>query len=422
MKAGIMKRTLRCGGLVAAVWAGVQVDGAAPNLPELLAKARPGICTLMSYDPAKAMPAIGTGFFTGPDTVATAHHLLAKANRAEVRTSHGQVLAVSGIVAEDRANDLIVVRLDGRATNISLLKISRAAPRQGEWLFALSNPLGFEGSASEGIVAALREVGEGGQAVQHTVPISPGSSGCPLLNQRGEVAALQTSTITAGQPNVSAGQALNFAMLAGRLTELKPRAEVTLEVFRREPAPAGAKSLNERINRLSYYPVTRDDFAGALPLFEEAARRRPQEPDVWFRLGLCKEKLGRNHEALEHYQRAAALNYQLPVLYNNLGAVCNRLGRFEEALRHLARAVELDPGQSSAHNSLAYAYNRLQRHREAADSAREAARLNPKDYDAIYNLGLALAKLNDKAGAREQEKRLRDLKPDLARQLSKEME
>lgn len=75
----------------------------------------------------------------------------------------------------------------------------------GDHIAVIGNPLGLEGSLSEGIVAAKREQVPGGhQRLQITAPISRGSSGSPVLDMSGNVVGVATMVMRGGQ-------SLNFA-------------------------------------------------------------------------------------------------------------------------------------------------------------------------------------------------------------------
>ena len=72
----------------------------------------------------------------------------------------------------------------------------------------------------------------------------------------------------------------------------------------REDVPPGWKPpITKGIDSISLHPLTRQDFRGALEFFEAAVKDEPDEPDVWFRLGLCHEKLADRAKAIETYER-----------------------------------------------------------------------------------------------------------------------
>lgn len=74
----------------------------------------------------------------------------------------------------------------------------------GSKVYAIGNPRGLEGTISDGILSGKRE-NEGIEYLQITAPISPGNSGGPVLNEKGEVIGVSTFTFKNSQN-------LNFAM------------------------------------------------------------------------------------------------------------------------------------------------------------------------------------------------------------------
>src|SRR4029077_18874125 len=86
-------------------------------------------------------------------------------------------------------------------------------PDEGEPIFLIGNPLRLEGSVSDGIVSAIREVPDLGRIIQVTAPVSHGNSGSPLLNMRGEVIGIVTVKVTNGQN-------INLALGVSRIAEL----------------------------------------------------------------------------------------------------------------------------------------------------------------------------------------------------------
>ena len=80
-------------------------------------------------------------------------------------------------------------------------------PDVGQRVFAIGNPQGLERTFSEGVISAVRSLAEIGVVVQHTAPISPGSSGGALFDDKGELIGLTVAYLKDGQN-------LNFAIPA----------------------------------------------------------------------------------------------------------------------------------------------------------------------------------------------------------------
>lgn len=76
--------------------------------------------------------------------------------------------------------------------------------RIGETIYVLGNPDGLFGSISEGIVSGIRRT-NASTLIQITAAISPGSSGGPVINTRGQVIGVVVASLTEGQN-------LNFAI------------------------------------------------------------------------------------------------------------------------------------------------------------------------------------------------------------------
>ncbi len=204
--------------LAAAAWA----QG---SIPGLVKRVSPSVVVIRSFDASGRLIATGTGFFvsiTG-DTI-TNYHVIADAHSAEIMTQSGEVLQVEGILAADPNHDLVRLQVASGGQRGGVLKlppltpdltISRLAPAVGERVLVVGAPLGLEGTVSDGIVSGIRDVAEVGRIIQITAPISPGSSGSPVLNLKGEVVGVATFM-------VKGGQNLNFAIPASAILALQP--------------------------------------------------------------------------------------------------------------------------------------------------------------------------------------------------------
>ncbi len=84
--------------------------------------------------------------------------------------------------------------------------MATSLPREGDKIVVFGSPLGLQGSISDGIVSTIRNT-TNGNYIQITAPISPGSSGSPVVNMSGRVVGIATL-------NIKGGQNLNFAIPA----------------------------------------------------------------------------------------------------------------------------------------------------------------------------------------------------------------
>ena len=93
--------------------------------------------------------------------------------------------------------------------------LARAAtePSVGDSVLAVGSPLGLEGTVSTGVVSALR-VEDGDRFIQFSAPVSPGSSGGPLVDQKGDVIG-----VTVFKAVIEGAEGLGFAVPVARVCD-----------------------------------------------------------------------------------------------------------------------------------------------------------------------------------------------------------
>ena len=179
------------------------------RLAALSEKVQPSVVNLMTET------AQGSGFVAGDTMIVTNHHVVEGCRSLTVKFHEGLSAKADGLLFWDEAKDIAVVSITTRKELMKKLALSGTLPKQGEDVAAFGSPKGFESSLTRGIVSGVRtakylnELNLGkrfdGTWVQTDAAISPGSSGGPLVNQRGEVVGISTFCRVGGQN-------LNFAI------------------------------------------------------------------------------------------------------------------------------------------------------------------------------------------------------------------
>ncbi|MEX0923379.1 MAG: trypsin-like peptidase domain-containing protein [Rhodovibrionaceae bacterium] len=151
----------------------------------------------------------GSGFAIAPGgQIATALHVVAQAERIDVRLADGRVLPAE-LLAGDPASDLALLRI---AEELPLLE-EGGEPALGQEVCALGNAYGLGLSVTCGVVSATRRTRAGFNAVEDFIQtdaaVNPGMSGGPLLDRQGRLVGLLSAIFT-GKTDGNLG--VNFAV------------------------------------------------------------------------------------------------------------------------------------------------------------------------------------------------------------------
>ncbi len=361
------------------------------GLPAMIRRVEPSIVVLFTYNREGKFVGQGSGFFVNQEgDVITNYHVLKGASRAEVRMSDGSVYPVNRVIAEDEAGDLIRVSTNTPQNLVRPLLIRSSFPEVGERIIVMGTPLGLEKTVSDGIVSAVREIPEFGKIIQVTAPISPGSSGSPVVNMNGEVIGVVSFFLMPGQN-------LNFAIPGDRIAKLTPADGKTLSE-REEVKEEERLAVAGKFYSMGRGFLSAEDYERALPFFVEAVRKNPNLLEAFFQIGYCLGKLGRYSDAIEPYLEAIRIKPNDFDTYNNLCVAYGMVRRYDEAMKACREAIRIKEDLSEAYNNLGWVYHKIGRYPEAIESCKQAIRLKPDLAMAHYNLGnnyLALKKFEE---------------------------
>jgi serine protease Do len=168
----------------------------------------------------RAVPGIGSGFIVRDDgVIVTNAHVIAGANIISVALRDGTTYPAR-LIGLDEANDLAVIRIEGRNLPVVPLGTSRGL-LIGEWAVAIGNPLGFligntEPSVTAGVVSGVgrnlaatpQGAGVYVDMIQTDASINPGNSGGPLVNALGEVIGVNTAIFSPTGGSIGVGFAI----------------------------------------------------------------------------------------------------------------------------------------------------------------------------------------------------------------------
>ena len=162
--------------------------------------------------PHGEMGGVGSGVIIDPSgIILTNNHV----SRAAARSSSACTTAGSSTATDiktDPKTDLAIVRIKGAGT-LAAAKLGNSDEVQvGDWVLALGDPFGLEGTVTAGIISAKgRGLGITPREnfIQTDAAINPGNSGGPLVNLDGEVVGINTAIASQTGGNQGVGFAVS---------------------------------------------------------------------------------------------------------------------------------------------------------------------------------------------------------------------
>jgi S1-C subfamily serine protease len=342
------------------------------SLPALVKRVKPAVVAIATYDANGEALMTGSGFFLRPGEVVTNLHVVRGAVKAEIKTldGKGKIFPVNGTLALDEEGDLALLSVDMPLERSRRTELAPELPDEGEPIFVIGNPLKLEGSVSDGIVSAVREVPNSYRIIQITAPISHGNSGSPVFNLKGQVLGVVTIKVTNGQN-------INLAIAAARVAELKAGKLQPLS----ELGTKGKGDIAESLYRSGLDSLWLGNYDNAVGYFENAANKNPKRAEAWVQVGYCKVKQGKNQEAIRAYLQALQLKPNDAEIYNKLGDAYYYAGQLREAIEEYTEAARLRPDCAETFYNLAIAYSESGNPSMAATQARTLQKLDPKLYE-----------------------------------------
>ncbi|MCL2298458.1 MAG: serine protease [Proteobacteria bacterium] len=181
-----------------------------------------GMCLISS----PAFCGSGTGFYVSHDGYLTTNfHVIEGGKSFAVYDRMGQFKAAR-VVQVDNNNDLAILKVEGDGFTF-LPVMGSDNVKKGEKVFTIGFPnpelQGLEAKVTEGIISSLSGIQGQPSRFQITVPVQPGNSGGPLIDERGNVVGVIVAKLGARAALQTSGmlpENVNYAIKSNYLLEL----------------------------------------------------------------------------------------------------------------------------------------------------------------------------------------------------------
>lgn len=388
----------------------------------------------------------GTGFVVEGGVVVTCLHVIDTASGLAVVLRDGTRLEDVYVRAFDIEHDLVVLVVDlpvGDARPPAIAFGDTTAVEPGGRITTIGHPLGLEHTVTEGLVSAWREPPEEdspqdpasrlllppSRLLQISAEITHGSSGGPVLNERGEAIGVATSGVV--WEGVSTK--LNFAVPVDALPALleqndamdlltfrervddmrrvlaRPLYESAELAYELENIEKAARELERALRIFPRYEdalllsgsIAKENgqFDVAEKRFKLATEVDPYSADAWYRLGDIHRLQAAGTGVAADLSRAetafeTALELDGRHARAALGVAMIKMlkGSLERAEQLLLSAIDNDPYLAEAYYTLGLLYLQTDRADEALDMLEQARRVNPDH--AMTHFGLAILYMN----------------------------
>ena len=404
------------------LWGIASADVLTPQ--EIAKKALDATVLFIMEDGNGQVLGVGSGFFVRRNQIATNFHVIEGAERGVAkRIGHETQYEITNFNEIDETYDLAVLQVSD--ADVQPLPFGNSdAVVIGDTCYVAGNPKGYlEGTFSHGLISAIREL-QSGKLLQLTAPISPGSSGGPVLNSKGEVIGVSVITITGGQN-------LNFAIPSNYLNtiisyregnanyenglyqlaienydtaiQLNPdyalayiwRGFAKFELRQHAAAMQDcytARALKGRVraemNMGSRKPIPRqqtNEVAG----YDAAILLNPNNALAYFWRGFANNNLAKNDAALADCDTAIRLKPDFALAYSERGWAKAELGHEIAAIQDYDTAVQLRPDYAIFYLNRGVAKMGFEKHNTAIEDFDATIKLRPKFALAFYIRGVA---------------------------------
>ena len=295
-------------------------------------KALAATVTLEMSDTQGQPISYGSGFFVSPTYIVTNFHVVVRTDSGTAKlVAKTKTYPIQNVVATDPGNDLAILQV--KMPGIKPLPLGDSDKvRIGERVYVTGNPKGLEGTFSEGIISRISDQ-ETKKRLQMTAPISPGSSGGPVLNSKGDVVGVTFMTIIDGQN-------LNFAIPAKYVKALLDSKDGKKNISAEYYFIQGNKKYEQGL------------YKSAILDYDTAIWLKPDYIDAYIGRGIAKYELDQYDAAFDDLYTVIELkpvSVEAAKAFASIGAMNVKRGLHHGATYMYNQAIQIKPDYVDAY-------------------------------------------------------------------------
>lgn len=168
------------------------IENKSTEWAEIVAQTRPAVVLIETDE------SLASGFIIKPDgVIVTNNHVVVNAKEMAVKFPSGEVYKNAYLISADPIHDLAFIKIE--AVDLPTIPLGNSNDVQvGEEVLLVGNPKGLEQTVSNGLISGIR-LDDGVRVLQTSAAASPGSSGGPLLNRKGEAVGIMSFKVVNGE-------------------------------------------------------------------------------------------------------------------------------------------------------------------------------------------------------------------------------
>jgi tetratricopeptide (TPR) repeat protein len=403
--------------ILASSWAFSQTEEA----NNILGQAGGGVLTIIGYGADKAEIIKGSALALAEDVVVTAYHVIAQAFDVEAVNFKGKKIKVEGILGVDKARDIALLKLKGKAQALPIGTIDNLAA--GARIFALGSNESGQIVISEGTLRRTVDLEAGIKILEISLSVPEQFRGGPVLDVNGQLVGML----------LVLERSLKFGLPIGALVSV-PRTEKAVEfkswtrenyfetvegnVFAGRAAVALDEQMTARLYlekavklnpsyidgyvKLADIYANQRDYTAAAAAYKKVTELDASRADAFFGMGSVLRRQTKFKEAVEALEKAIALNVADKEVQFELGTACEELQEFDKAAGAYEKYIALAPAITwTAYLRLGICRTKLGQFDAAIAAFLEAQKAQPKDLKVNFSLAEAYEKAGqfDKAEA-----------------------